>query len=157
MFKLDSKEVLLETFRQRDRPLVEFPPELTWPALVRGYLAWTHPAGGRVFLVFAPPDGTPTGIVFDTAGGAGPSVVQMCDWCHCSSGGSQVALLTARFSANKRVGVYLCADLSCRQKLEDEADRSGRSVVPALAQLVERMTRFAEEGLRLDVSGALRN
>ncbi len=156
MFKLDSQQALLATFRRRDRDLVELSPDVTLPALVRGYLAWTHPSGGRVYLVFAPPGGAPTGIVFETIGGAGPAVVQMCDWCHCSGGGSRVALLTTKLRGDRRVGVYVCADLSCRAKLEDEADRSGRSVLPAMAALVERMTRFAQDGLGIDFSPASR-
>jgi hypothetical protein len=150
MFKLDSEDALLETFRSRDRKLVEVSREVPLPAYVRHYLAWPHPAGGRVFLVFAVPGGTPTGIVFDTHG-AGPPVPHMCGWCHCSGLGSRVGLLTARLSGKRTVGVHVCADLGCAQKLEDQANRSGDSVLPAMHALVERMGRFATEGLRIDL------
>lgn len=151
MFTLASESALVAAFRPKDAKLFEPPPQQTYPAFVRDYLAWVHPAGGRVFLVFAVPGGTPTGIVFDTNGGLGPSVPAMCDWCHCSAAGTGVGLLSARLNAKKRVGVHVCADLSCRQKLEDEADRSGRSVVPAMARLIERMRRFAHEALQIDL------
>jgi hypothetical protein len=150
MFKLDSEAVLLEAFRPRDRKHVELSREVKVPAFVRHYLAWTHPAGGRAFLVFAVPGGLPTGIVFDT-NGAGPPVPHICDWCHAPGLGSQVGLLTARVSGKKTVGVQICSDLSCQRKLEDEADRSGRSVLPAMGQLLERMGRFATEGLGIDL------
>jgi hypothetical protein len=52
------------------------------------------------------------------------------------------------------VGVHVCTDLGCQQRLEDEADRSGRSAVPAMAALLARMGRFAREGLQIDLSGA---
>lgn len=152
MFKLDTEAAVLATFRPKDRKVVEFHSDLKFPVIVRDYLAWTHPAGGRVFLVFAIPNGTPTGIAFDTNGGTGPSVPAMCDWCHMSAAGTGVGMLTATVNANKRAGVHVCADLSCRQKIEDAANRSGISVRPALEKLVLRMGRFASEALKIDLA-----
>lgn len=151
MFNLDSEDTLRATFRPKDAKLLELPPGLKFPMFVRDYLAWTHPAGGRVFLVFAAPGKQPIGLVFDGKGSGGPSVPAMCDWCHCSSLGTGVGLLTAQVNAKKRVGTHVCADLSCRQKLEQESDRSGRSVVPAVEQLLERMGRFASEALKIEL------
>ena len=153
MFRLDSEAALRQAFRPKDRDWVTPSAEMKLPMLVRGYFAWTHPAGGRVFLVFATPRGVPTGILFETNSG-GLSVPQMCDWCHFSGNGARVGLLTARLNAKKRVGLHVCSDLSCRQKLEDEADRSGRSVIPAIEKLVEKMGRFASETLKIDLMGA---
>ena len=153
MFMLESEEALTASFRPKDRKLLELPPELKLPMFVRDYLAWTHPAGGHVYLVFAVPGGVPTGIVFDgKGGGAGPTVPAMCDWCHCSSMGTGVALLTAQVNAKKRAGVYACRDLSCRQKLEEDANRSGRNVLPAIEKLLARMGRFASEALKIDLA-----
>lgn len=152
MFKLDSEEALLASFRPRDRKHVELTPDVKFPMFVRDYLAWTHPAGGRVFLVFAVPEGVPTGILFDTNGGAAP-VPHMCDWCHSPGMGTQVGLLTAELNSKKRVGVQVCRDLGCNRKLEDEANRSGRSVLPAIERLLAQMARFATEALKVDLSG----
>jgi hypothetical protein len=154
MFKLDSEEALLKAFRPKDRKVVELPPKLKLPLLVRDYLAWPHPAGGRVFLVFAVPNGVPTGIVFETSGGAGPMVPHLCEWCHTSGLGTQVGMLTAAVNANRRAGVHVCSDLSCAQKLDDEANRTGTSAVPAKQKLVARMGRFAAEALKIDLTGA---
>ena len=154
MFKLDSEEALFTAFRPKDRKSVEPPPKVSFPLFVQDYLAWTHPAGGRVFLIYSIPGGVPTGIAFDTNGGAAAGVPQMCDWCHSSGMDSQVALLTARLNGQKRLGVHLCSDLGCKRKLEEDANRSGRSVLPAMKQLLERMARFGHEGLGIDPSGA---
>lgn len=156
MFKLDSEKALLDAFRPRDRKHVELTPDVHFPLFVRDYFAWLHPGGGRVFLVFATPHGAPTGIVFDSNGGTSAAVPQMCHWCHCHAAGTGVAVLTAKLNSKKRVGVAVCADLSCAQKLEDEANRSGRSVRPAMEKLVERMGQFAQDGLGIDLSGANR-
>ncbi len=152
MFKLESEEAVLATFRPRDRKWVELVPGMTLPVIVRDYLSWLHPAGGRAYLVFAVPGGVPTGVVFETNGGGGPSVPQMCDWCHCPGMGTQVGLLVAQLNSKKRVGVHICSDLGCKRKIEDEANRSGRSPIPALEKLVLRMGRFASEALKIDLT-----
>ncbi|MBL8954862.1 MAG: FBP domain-containing protein [Myxococcaceae bacterium] len=154
MFKLDNEAALLDAFRPKDRKLVQLTPEVRLPQFVRNYLSWKHPGGTYVYLVFATPGGAPTGIVFDSNSGSGPAVPAMCDWCHLSSSGSTVGLLTARRNAKKSVGVHVCSDLGCQQRLEEEADRQGISVLPWWEKLIERMGRFASESLDIDLSGA---
>ncbi len=146
---------MLSAFRPKDRSSVELPQDVTLPTLVRHYLAWQHPSGGKTYLVFATPGGVPTGITFDSnSGGTGAPVPQMCDWCHQAGIGSSVGLLTATVNGRKRAGVVVCTGLSCAQKLEEEADRQGRSALPQLEKLVDRMGRFATEALSIDLSGA---
>lgn len=149
MFRLDSDSALLDAFRPKDRKKVELPPGLMFPLTVTDYFSWLHPAGGRVFMLFAPRGGgLPIGIVFDTNGAN--QVTQMCDWCHSS--GTDVALLTAQRTGRKRVGAYVCRDLSCGKKLEDQANLSGRSVRPAMEALVVRIAAFARDGLGIDLT-----
>ena len=152
MFKLDSEAELWRTFRPKDQAFVELGPSLVLPTLVRHYLAWTHPAGGRVFLVFAERGEKPTGIVFETDGGGRAGLSGMCDWCHCMGSGSQIGLLVARVNAKKTAGVYVCVDLSCRRKLAEQADRRGESVIPSLVKLTQRMGSFASEALKIDLA-----
>jgi hypothetical protein len=152
MFNLDSEAALIAAFRPKDSKWLELPPGLRMPIFVRDYLTWVHPSGGRVYLVFAVPGGVPTGIVFE--GKSGSAAMAMCDWCHCSSVGTGVGLLTAQLNAKKRVGVHVCWDLSCKKKLEEEADRSGRSVLPAMEKLIARMGRFATQALQIDLARA---
>jgi hypothetical protein len=52
------------------------------------------------------------------------------------------------------VGAIICEDLSCRDKLEEAANRTGSSVRPAMEKLVARMGKFASDALRIDLSGA---
>ena len=62
--------------------------------------------------------------------------------------------VTATLNGRKRVGLHVCADLSCKKKLEDLANRGGFSALPSVQKLVERMGRFASETLKIDLSGA---
>src|SRR4051812_29298196 len=95
MFRLDKEEALLAAFRPKDRQPMALPPGAAFPLVVRDCLSWTHPVGGRVYLIFAAPGGAPTGIVFESGGGSGAGVPHMCDWCHFVGAGDQVGLLTA--------------------------------------------------------------
>lgn len=152
MFKLDTADDLLDAFRPKDRKTVDI-TTLKFPLVVKDYVAWPHPGGGKVFIVFATPGGAATGIAFDT-NGAATSVPAMCSWCHCSAGGTGVGLLTATVNGNKRVGVHVCTDLSCSEKLEDAANRTGASVRPAMEKLITRIGQFASDALKIDLSGA---
>ncbi len=152
MFKLDNEDELLNTFRPKDRSQVDV-HGITFPLIVRGYHAWVHPSGGKTFVVFAAAGDAPTGIVF-ASNGVGPVVPNMCDWCQCSGPSVQAGMLTATVNAKKKSGVYVCLDLSCREKLEEEANRLGRSAKPAIDKVVARMGKFASDVLKIDLSGA---
>jgi hypothetical protein len=147
VFILQSEKELLRAFRPKDQRKLELPPGLSFPLFVRDSFSWVDSAGARTFVVFQD-DATkrPLGIAFrrDGSGGVGS---QMCDWCH--SMGSDVALLTAAQNSKKRVGAWLCRDLNCPGKLDEQADLAGRSSVGPRRRMVERMQRFAREALRI--------
>lgn len=156
MFKLDNEEQLKKAFRPKDMGALELSPDFVFPMVVLDYLAWVHPAGGKTFLVFSAERGMPpTGIAFDISSG-GPTGLgpNMCDFCHSVGAGTQVGLLTARLNSKKRLGVNACFDLSCKVKMEDDALRSGKSALPFIQKMIERVARFASEGLKMDLSGA---
>lgn len=141
MFELSTEAALVATFRAVDRRRVELSDDLRLPIVVNDYLAW--PFGKRVFLVFALPGAAPRGIVFD-AEEPGPPGHHMCDWCQQIGLGARVGLLTARRDRERTVGVLVCSDLGCRDRLEDLADRRGVDVAPKIHSLLTRMSRFAD-------------
>jgi len=151
VFRLETDRALIESFRSRDRRVIEMPADITFPLFVRDYLAWTETSGARVYLVFAAPGSRrPIGLIFrrdlqDT----GPTS-RMCEWCHSYGSGYEVGLLTTDVNSKRRVGVHLCVDLRCKEKLEDAADRTGRHPLEVLKQLQERMYRFAHEALGIE-------
>jgi hypothetical protein len=157
MFLIDSEASLIAAFRPRDRGALELPAGTKFPLFVRDYLAWTHPAGAHVFLLFNVPKGVPTGIAFrrDAQGGE-PGATRMCEWCHSHGAADRIGLLTTDSSSRRRVGLTLCLDLGCHRRLDDAANRAGRSEVEASRLLVERIARFTREALHVDPYGANR-
>jgi hypothetical protein len=155
MLLIQSEAHLLAAFRPRDRESVVLAPPMRYPLLVREHRAWVDPQGFRTFLILAEPGGRrPLGIVFQRDAGGGVPVSQMCDWCHATGSSNEIGLLTTAASSRRRVGVNVCLDLRCAEKLEDEASRSGRNHRELVGRLNERMLRFAREGLGIDFASA---
>jgi hypothetical protein len=151
VFRLETDRALIGSFRPRDRRAIEMPPGITFPLFVRDYLAWTETSGARVYLVFAAPGSRkPIGIIFRRDSPDGAPTSRMCDWCHTYGSSNEVGLLTTDVNSKRRVGVSLCVDLRCKEKLEDAADRAGRHPLEFLEQLQKRMFRFAHEALGID-------
>jgi hypothetical protein len=110
---------LVRCFRELDRDDVEVPPGTAFPLRVDDVMAWT--VGPRAFLVFRErPGAPPRGIVFHRNHGAQPEAAAMCEWCHSVLGHGGVKLMSVRAGERRRVGLYLCSDLSCvaRHSLE---------------------------------------
>jgi hypothetical protein len=150
MFLIQSESDLRNAFRPRERDQVAVPPELRFPLLVRGCRSWVDPAGFRTFLVLEEPQSKrPLGIVFQRDHGGAP-VSAMCDWCHSPGSSMDIGLLTTEVSSKRRVGVNVCLDLRCAEKVEEAANLAGKSALDLHDQLVARMVRFAHEGLGID-------
>nr|WP_255652628.1 FBP domain-containing protein [Myxococcus sp. XM-1-1-1] len=155
VFRFESDRDLIQSFRPRDLRVMEMPPGLSFPLFVRDYLAWTETSGLRVYLIFsAPGSRQPIGIIFRRDSMGGENVTRMCEWCHHSGASSEVTLLTTDVNNKRRVGISLCADLQCKERLEDAADRAGRHALEALEQLRARMFRFANEALGIELEPA---
>nr|WP_254614282.1 MULTISPECIES: FBP domain-containing protein [unclassified Myxococcus] len=155
VFRFETDRDLIQSFRPRDRRVMEMPPGLIFPLFVRDYLAWTETSGARVYLVFsAPGSHQPIGIIFRRDTGGGLDVARMCEWCHNYGSSHAVDLLTTDVNSKRRVGISLCVDLRCKDKLEDEANRGGRNTLAALDQLRARMYRFANEALGIEARPA---
>jgi FBP C-terminal treble-clef zinc-finger len=107
-----SESEVLRSFREIDRAEVELSPDLVFPLVVEEAVAWA--VGPRAFLVFRDkPEAPPRGIVFHRNSGAMPDVVAMCEWCHAVRGHGRVKLLSVQTGDRRRIGLYLCSDLSC--------------------------------------------
>jgi hypothetical protein len=150
MFRIETETDLMNAFRPRDRKHVELPPDFRFPHFVRDYVAWSDPSGVHTFLVLQEPkSGRPMGIAFkrDHSGGGVPA---MCDWCLSSGSSNSIGLLAAKANSKRIVGVHVCLDLRCSERIETTANLSGRNARDLIRKMMERMERFAREGLGID-------
>ncbi len=145
MIRIQNEQELRECFRPLDRGEVELPQGLEFPFIVRDYFSWTEPSGFRVFLVMT--DRTNRqglGIVFRRDQSSN-DMARMCDWCHSVSGGNSITLLTAASSERKRVGIHLCRDLGCKQKVEALVDDGILTPYQRMRRITDRMVEFARK------------
>ena len=151
MFRLESEQQLLQAFRPRDRRHVEPPRGVRYPLYVPDYFAWTERSGFHVNLVFARPGSRePVGVAFSRDNQADKGLAtRVCDWCHAYGSSMDIGMLCVDVSSKHRVGVLLCLDLRCKEKLETSANLAGKSPVELSHALLERMHRFAHEALGL--------
>jgi len=145
-----DSEDLLDAFRPLDLRLFELPGEDAFPMLLRGTRAWVESGGARAYLLFEEPGtGRARGIVFRRSNVGGPTG-QMCSWCHSFGTSDEIGLMTADESAHRKVGVYVCRDLHCWERIEEACDRAGTDTRVHRARLLERIARFAHEALRME-------
>lgn len=149
MFRIPTEKAFLDAFRPRDRKFVEVPAGVQFPMVAQSYFSWVDPSGVRVFMVFQPEGSKElVGIAFRRdQSGSQPAPAAMCEWCRSSGTTDEIGLVTADVNSKRRVGVNACLDLRCKEKLEDAANRAGRSVLDEARKMVSRMTRFTAEGL----------
>jgi hypothetical protein len=147
MFLIESEKDLVNAFRPRDRKVLELPPAVTYPLFVRDYHAWLEPTGQRVFIVLQDPASErPLGIAFRRdPSGAGTS--RLCEWCHSWGNGEEIGLLSTEKSSKRIVGIGLCLDLRCSDKIQQMSDLAGRSAVEPRKRMLERIQKFAREAL----------
>lgn len=152
MIRIASEEEMKQAFRPIDQGEVQFPSEMMFPLLVRDYLAWVEPSGHRTYLVFADPQGQkPKGIVFKRGHQSADAPAAMCDWCHSVRGKGSVGMMTVTVSKTNRIGLYLCRDLSCKEKLEKPPSANDvfetYPIEDKKVRLLSRMSDFARRHL----------
>lgn len=152
MLRIGTEDEMKQAFRPIDQEAVQFPSDLQFPLLVKGYMAWVEPSGHRTYLVYEDPTkGVPRGVVFKRTHATADQPAAMCDWCHSVRGRGAVGLLTTSVSPKKRIGLTLCRDLDCKEHLEkgpgvndlrESLDRDDKR-----RQIVGRMNDFARRNL----------
>lgn len=149
-FDVLSEEDLLSFFRERDRSRVVFRRDLELPMRVQYYFTWSDPSGAYRYLLLKKPGWeTPMGAVFRNGGsGSDAGTGGICDWCHAYGSSNQIGLLTTKVSSKRTVGMMLCLDLSCGDKIENGPSQSAKDPETRILQVCERMCRFFDETIR---------
>lgn len=148
---IDIESDLVEAFRTRDRKLLYIPDSMKFPLRFEHYLTWSEPTGNYQFLLFRKYGREElVGMVLDRSNAGQPGRTQMCCWCQTTGSSDKIDMLSISVNAKTIVGVILCVDLSCFEKLETTAKTSKKSVDRLASEVVDRMTHFYEEKLEVN-------
>ena len=143
-FTLRSDADLLATFRKFDQHSVVFPRYSLYPLLIEDYYAWTEPSGAYTYLVYKQSGWElPLGLVFQRNGsGSALSPAGMCDWCHSYGPSSEIGLMSADITPRQSGGTWLCKDLDCLQKIEEQTGLAPKAMQKHKEKLFEKMGKF---------------
>jgi hypothetical protein len=138
ILNFSSESVIKKAFRHRDQKKVILPPKISFPFSSEYYFTWSEPSGVYRYLVIQKPTGEYVGMIFETCGPGDSTASRLCDWCHSYGPADQIDLLTVSPSSRRTVGVFLCCDLSCIEKLEV----TRRSFEQHARELCDKILRF---------------
>lgn len=143
-FTLRSNADLLATFKERDQKHVVFPKFSPYPFLTEHYYTWTEPSQVYTYLVYKQSNWeTPLGIVFQRNGsGHTISPSGMCDWCHSQGPSNEIGLMSTEITARLSGGTWLCLELDCLQKIEEQTSVSGRHFEKRRQNLFRKIGEF---------------
>lgn len=117
MYRIEDKQSLIELFRELEQPEVLIPHRFSFPLGLSDSLSWMDPSGHRSFLVYKNDKmERPLGLVFRKAQ-TSHNQPAMCHWCHAVRPQVDVTLMTVKISQDHSIGLYLCSDLNCRERL----------------------------------------
>jgi len=140
MFRIQNENELKNYFRSEEFSEVILGANIHFPLVVKDYLTWVEPSGCRTYLVFKDDSfKAPLGVVFRRDQSVGPSAPSMCEWCHSVRSGNEIGILTVRAHSQHRIGLSLCRDLSCADKIRSEP---GVHDFPQLSSPQERLRRL---------------
>jgi hypothetical protein len=118
MIRIQDEEQFLSAFREIDRDQVQLPTELSFPFGLIDYFAWVEPSGHRTYLIYNDSDKRALGAVFKRLPEPADAPIKMCAFCHSVRGGGRVSLLSIQATKNRNIGLHLCRDLSCKEKMQ---------------------------------------
>ncbi len=145
--QIATKEELFACFRRIDRRDVELSDDLRFPILIGHVVTWSY--GNRAFLVLRGRDtGAPLGVVFRRTTVASARVPSMCAWCQRVRMHAEVQLLSARVTARRTIGQYLCSDLSCFVVGEPSAFEQPDAAVFRIRRALDHMHQLVDQRLR---------
>lgn len=152
MLRISSKDELLNSFRELDRPEVILPNKLEFPLAVIDYFSWVEASGARVYMLFKDRvSGQPLGLVFRRTAVSAEGKARMCDWCHSVRGPNEIGLLSVAASRKQRVGLSLCRDLGCKNRILQPPHtydlRESLAREEKLMRVLDRASQFARRCL----------
>lgn len=145
-FSIASEEELIEAFRYRDQKKLVLPEKkLPFPFNVRSYFVWKEPSGVYTYLVFKMPNWeTPRGVAFKRTPSTGEPTGGLCNWCHAYGSSEDIGMLSVAMSGSVSSSYFICQDLRCIEKIEENAALSGKDPAKYIDQLYYRIEKLFE-------------
>lgn len=145
LFSLESEADLVKTFRLRDQKKLILPDNLEFPLNIRSYFTWKEPSGVYTYLVFKNPNwDMPRGVAFKRTPPSAEPTGGLCNWCHAYGTSDQIGLLSVTMNAEVSFSYFLCQDLTCIEKIEENCARSGKDPEKNIEELYYRMAKLFE-------------
>lgn len=144
-FSIASEKELVESFRYRDQKKLILPEKLAFPFNVRSYFTWKEPSGVYTYLVFKMPNWDHArGVAFKRTAATGEPTGGLCNWCHAYGSSEDIGLLSVAMSANVSSSYFICQDLRCIEKIEENTMLAGKDPSKNIAELYYRMEKLFE-------------
>jgi hypothetical protein len=144
-FIIASEQELIFSFRPQDQKRLIVPIGLRFPVPVNTYFRWTESSGVYTYLIFKRPNwDTPRGVAFKRAHPAGEPVGGMCNWCHSYGTSNEIGMMSVKVNSEVSLAYFLCQDLRCIEKVEENATLAGKNSEKMIQQLYGRIEKLFE-------------
>jgi hypothetical protein len=148
-FEINTENDLLNAFPLDDQKKLVLPSKFVFPLRTDHYFSWTSPDGYYAYLVFKKPEWPqPRGVVFRGRNKGDAQSASMCDLCHSFGSANEIGMMLTSVTHKKTIGMMLCLDLNCIDKLETLAAISGRNFEQLAEKVCERLSSFFENTLK---------
>lgn len=146
VFYVESEKEFVSSFRNRDQKKLILPEKnMSFPIKISSYLAWKESSGVYTYLIFKMPHwDLPRGVAFKRTPPSGEPVGGICNWCHAYGTSDEIGFLSVAMDSRVSKSYYLCQDLRCVEKIEENAALAGKNPEKALANLYLRMEKLFE-------------
>lgn len=144
-FMIASEQELIFSFRPRDQRKLIVPVGLRFPVAVNSYFRWIESSGVYTYLIFKRPNwDAPRGVAFKRSHPSGEPVGGMCNWCHSYGTSNEIGMLSVKVNSEVSLSYFLCQDLRCIEKIEENAILAGRNPEKMVEQLYYRIEKLFE-------------
>lgn len=144
-FVIASEQEMISAFRPRDQKKLVIPHVLKFPLAVNTYFRWKEPSGVYTYLVFKRPNwDMPRAVAFKRSQPAGEPIGGMCNWCHSYGTSEEIGMLSVKVNSEVSLSYFLCQDLRCVEKIEENAALAGRIPDKMIQQLYYRIEKLFE-------------
>jgi FBP C-terminal treble-clef zinc-finger len=144
-FAISSEQELIFSFRPRDQKKLIVPKNLRFPLDVNSYFRWKESSGVYTYLIFKRPNwDAPCGVAFKRSHRSGEPVGGLCNWCHSYGTSEEIGLLSVQVNSQVSLSYFICQDLRCIEKIEENAALDGRNPDKLIQQLYYRIEKLFE-------------